>query len=187
MLQEDYSAQQLTKKERKEVKRQEKLEQEQRLAKQHSTFRFFKIALLVLAISGGVGFLFWYNKTHPPSPQGELISRNGIHWHAKLGIVINGKNEEIPSDIGIGVVHAPIHTHDATGTIHMEMDGRVTKDMIKLGEFFKIWDKHLTSECIFNFCSGPEGSVKMFVAGKENTEFGEYMMQDGDAIEIRFE
>lgn len=187
MPQKDQSVQQLTKKERKELKRQEKLEKGQRLEKQHSTLRFFKIAFLVLAISGGVGFFLWYSKTHLPAPQEELISGDGLHWHAKLTIVIKGKNQEIPSNIGIGVVHAPIHTHDTTGTIHMEMDGRVTKDMVKLGKFFKVWDKRLTSECIFDFCNGSEGSVKISVNEKENMEFGEYMMQDGDTIEIRYE
>lgn len=117
----------------------------------------------------------------------QIISRKGLHWHAKLTIYIKGEKQEIPAEIGIGAVEQPIHTHDATGEIHMELGGLVTKDQLKLAKFFQIWGKQFNSNCIFDKCNGDEGKVKMIINGQENQEFENYQMRDGDNIEIRYE
>lgn len=104
-----------------------------------------------------------------------------------LSIYINGEKKEIPANLGIGAIHKPIHTHDATGVIHMEMQGLVTKEDTKLGNFFVIWGKQFNSNCIFDTCNGDVGTVKMTVNGQESYEFEDHLMKDGDKIEIRFE
>lgn len=65
-----------------------------------------------------------------------------IHIHPWLQIVINGKNVTIPSDVGItsgasGSCLEPMHTHDASGIIHIES---ITNTNYTLGKFFQIWN-----------------------------------------------
>lgn len=126
---------------------------------------------MALAILGGV---VWLTKS---TPQDQIVSRGGLHWHAQLAIYIKGEKQEIPAGIGIGAVEQPIHTHDASGTIHMEFVSLVRKDDLKLSQFFKIWGKQFNSN----------GKVKMFINGEQNQEFENYQMHDGDNIEIRYE
>jgi len=147
------------------------------------------IGLLTLAIL--VGGVFFLSKTENPSvPESEIAERNGLHWHPKLTVTIKGQRQEIPANLGIGAVHQDLHTHDQDakdGVIHMEMKGIVTKDELKLRNFFRIWGKEFSSIQIFDKKNGEEGNVKMMVNGKESTDFENYQMRDGDNIEIRYE
>ena len=142
--------------------------------------------VLVVLILGGS----WYIANPPATPEGDVISKDGIHWHPNLSITIKGEEQLIPGNIGIGGVdHEGIHTHRPSDvdTLHIEKPGLVKKDDIRLKEFFKIWGNNLTKECIFEFCNGEAGQLKMLVNGEENTEFDDYLMQDKDEIEIIFE
>jgi len=69
----------------------------------------------------------------------------------------------------------------------MEFSGLCLEDDLRLGRFFEIWGKRFNKNCIFDKCSGPEGQLKMFVNGELNYEFENYMMKDGDKIEIIFD
>lgn len=147
------------------------------------------IGLLTLAIL--VGGVFFLSKSENPSvPESEIVTRNGMHWHPKLTITIKGKKQEFPANLGIGAVHQKIHTHDEDakdGVVHMEMQGVVIKDDIKLDNFFRIWGKDFNSTQIFDNKNDADGTVKMTVNGKENIEFENYKMRDGDQIEIKYE
>lgn len=121
--------------------------------------------IIILAI--GV----WFFLSKSSLPESDIISRNGIHWHAHLTIKISGQDQKIPSDIGLGITHQPLHTHEEDGVIHMEFAGLVKKDDIKIGRFFQIWGKDF-----------PRG--KMLVNGKESGELENYIMRDKDEIEI---
>ncbi len=159
------------------------------------------IALLTIAILvGGVFFLSASsnqstsgnsnNNSDTSVPESEIVVRNGMHWHPKLSIYINGEKQPFTNGIGLnGAVHNPIHTHDDADKdiVHMEFQGVVSKEDTKLSNFFKIWGKDFSSTQIFDKKNGEEGTVKMMVNGKENTEFQNYMMKDGDNIEIRYE
>jgi hypothetical protein len=147
------------------------------------------IGLLTIAILAG-GVFFMSRDTASSVPEGELIARNGLHWHPKVAVTTKGQNQEIPANLGMGAVHGKIHTHDQDnkeGVVHMEMQGVVTKDDTRLGRFFQVWGKELTSTKLFDKTNGPEGTIKMTVNGKENTEFENYLMKDGDKIEISYE
>ena len=144
-----------------------------------------KTVLLILILVVGVIGFFIYNSSR--SADGEVISKRGLHWHSQLSIEIKGQKQDIPANIGIGLIHNPIHTHDNSGTIHLEMQGLVKKDDLRLNQFFKIWGKQFNSECIFEHCNGPDGKVKMFVNDKENGEFENYQMRDRDKIEIKYQ
>lgn len=146
------------------------------------------ITLVTLLVLFGALFLFSEKEEDAPSIQGEqTVVQSGLHWHPGLEIYIKGEKQEIPEGIGLKPVEKPIHTHDNTGTIHLEFAGLVKKDDLKLGQFFKIWGKQFSSECIFDKCNGPEGKVKFLVNGQENQEFENYQMRDADKIEIRYE
>lgn len=141
--------------------------------------------LTLLILVGGVSLLSLQQSKEASIPEGEVISRKGIHWHPRLSIYIKGKQQEIPKNLGIGgTIHQPVHTHDSSGTLHVEIGGVVTKDKIKLDNFFRIWGKQFSSECVVDECGG---KVTMRVNGKENKEFENYLMRDKDSIEIRYE
>ena len=101
-----------------------------------------------------------------------------MHWHPQLEIYVKGEKQEIPQNVGIGAVHSPMHTHDDLPIIHLEYSGVVRNDDIMLGQFFKVWERDMNS-----FGS----NMKMTVNGEESTEFGDYVMRDGDKIELRYE
>ncbi len=149
------------------------------------------IGLLSLAILiGGVFFLTKGNTSSSPTPPVDIVTQSGLHWHPKLSIYIKGEKQPFTNGIGLnGAVHNPIHTHDDADKdiVHMEFQGVVTKEDTKLANFFKIWGKKFSSTQIFDKKNGEEGTVKMTVNGKGNTQFENYQMRDGDMIEIKYE
>lgn len=169
---------QLTKKERKELRYQERNEKRQSVAKQRSIKRMAKIALAVIVIGGSIGAFIWYLASRPPVPEGEIISRAGIHWHSEITIFAKGEKQTIPANIGIDAMHHPVHTHDSSGVIHLEFQGLVRQDDVKLGRLFEIWGKDF-----MEFGS----SVGMTVNREESSELQNYRMKDGDKIELKYQ
>ncbi|MEK6843869.1 MAG: hypothetical protein AABX83_00425 [Nanoarchaeota archaeon] len=106
-----------------------------------------------------------------------------LHIHSELRIVIDGEEQFIPANIGVlpGIMR-PVHTHDATGEIHME--GPCQRDF-KVGEFFQVWGKEFSSQCIFDKCID-KGELKIIVNGIQNNEFENYIMRDDDNIVIEY-
>lgn len=129
--------------------------------------------IAVLLLLGGS----WWTKSSQ-SKDSNVIATGGIHWHPQLEIYMKGVKQDIPANVGIGAVHQPIHTHDDMPVLHLEFSGRVTKDDVKLGNFFRIWGKDMRS---FG------ANMTMTVNGEANTEFENYSMRDKDRIIINFE
>lgn len=141
-------------------------------------------------VLAGVSIFFVFKKDESVVVRGELktekqdekiLSRNGLHWHSELAVFVKGEKVEIPANLGLGTVHNPIHTHvedAANGVIHMEFSSLVRQSNTKLGEFFKVWEKDINS---FGKI------ITMKVNGVESVEFENYLMKDGDKIEIRYE
>ncbi|MBI4133990.1 MAG: hypothetical protein HY475_01050 [Candidatus Terrybacteria bacterium] len=180
-------SEQLTKKERRQLQRQQKFTVEQRRARAQKVKNAILLAAVLFGLGGAAWALVRWGGGGEPLRDEDVLSRNGLHWHASLSIPILGKEQEIPANIGIGAIHSPIHTHEEDGIIHLEIQGLVTKDDTKLGRFFENWDRTFNADCIFEFCNGPEGTLRMLVNGQENTEFAQYPMKDGDKIEVRYE
>lgn len=110
-----------------------------------------------------------------------VASSGAFHWHPELTIYVKGQKQEIPANIGMVGGHKPMHTHteDASkGVVHLEFAGAARNDEITLSRFFDTWGKDMQS-----FGS----NVTMTVNGNPNTELGEYVFQDGDKIELRYE
>ena len=139
-------------------------------------------------------------------PADYKIPQGAIHWHPRLKIVISGESYHVPDNIGLGpsaidsnigsdMGAAPIHTHvlaedpeeenENGRRLHMESEAPYLKpSTLSLGYFFKVWGKTFNHNCILDKCNGPEGTVKMFVNDKPNTDFEKYFMRDGDRILI---
>jgi hypothetical protein len=116
------------------------------------------------------------------TPQGEVISQTGVHWHPELEMIVKGNKVPIPSNIGLGGGEMKVHTHEDMPKIHYEYSaGPVTKDMSKLGVFFTTWGKTFNSAQLLD----AKGAVKMTVNGEENSDYDNYIVKDGDKIVIR--
>lgn len=161
-----------------------KEEKKERQEKAKSTKKIIWISLWVGVALVVLYGIFWI-VTLPKLPQSKIISRNGLHWHPKISIIIKGEEVEIPASIGIGAVHRPMHTHKSDGTIHMEYNGVVRENTLRVGNFFDVWGKDFSADSILGNIAGEDGgTIKMLVNGKENTEFENYIMKDGDIIKI---
>lgn len=141
----------------------------------------------VFVLVGVASAIFLFPNWGTSVPEEEIVSRNGLHSHARLDIEIMGDQVDIPINVGIGVTEKPIHTHTERNRLHLEFSGQVRKSDIQLSKFFEIWGKRFNEECIFDRCNGSQGQLKMFVNGERNYEYGNYLMQDGDNIELVFE
>ena len=178
-------------KEEYELKQRQKEGERQKEKRTHSLKKWGKVtAILVvfLALAATGAIHFGKSAQKGPVHENAVLATAGVHWHPHLSIKIRGQEQAIPAGIGLGITEeSPLHTHEADGIIHLEFAGRVTEDDARLGKFFQVWGKTFNSECIFENCNGPDGHLKMFVNGQPNTQFGDYIMRDGDQIEIIFE
>jgi hypothetical protein len=83
--------------------------------------------------------------------------------------VIGGNGQVVPALIGIDVERqliSPLHTHDATGIIHIES---ATQRTFTLGEFFTEWGVRLDGSCIAGYCDSPSQPVRFYVNGQPVT------------------
>ena len=95
-----------------------------------------------------------------------------IHYHAHLDVIIDGKPMPVPPYLGfvasgnkvLGL--APLHTHDASGIIHIENDVPAT---FVLGQVFTEWGVRFTSTCLGASCTGGGKQLAVFVDGKRQS------------------
>jgi len=110
------------------------------------------------------------------------------HAHFSLTIMINGTNYPVPADMGIFSITGnscirAIHTHDASGTIHVETD--VSRNYT-LGDLFEIWGNWenngrravFNSTQIFGAHAVNGHTLTMTVNGNSNTSFQNYQIPD---------
>lgn len=121
-------------------------------------------------------FAMWWQYSGADDP--DLIARRGLHAHPTLEIYVKGEKVAIPKNIGLGATHNPVHTHDDLPVIHLEFSGRVEKKDVMLGRFFDVWGKDMRSL---------GENMRMTVNGTQNTEYENYVMRDGDRIELHYE
>ena len=95
----------------------------------------------------------------PPFPY--ITGDTFIHVHPWLQIWIEGKNVTIPCGAGVqggiceGAYDQPIHTHDSSGVLHIELSqSDAGSHNYTLGDFFTIW-KWSSGTVQFNGSSHP--------------------------------
>jgi hypothetical protein len=175
----------MTRRQRRELKRQQMKAGQGRSTARRNLRKWLTVVAVIALLAGGV---WWASTNQKPVSPSDVVSTTGVHWHPHLEITIKGERQAIPANIGTTGAHTNnIHTHDDSGTLHIELPGRVTRDQTRLKNFFATWDKTFTPTCIFDKCTGPDGTMTMTVNGEPNTENGEYPMRDGDKIVITFE
>ncbi len=111
-----------------------------------------------------------------------------VHVHPWLRITINNQSVTIPANIGIvasatGTCFEPLHTHDASGIIHVEATDAST--VYTLGHFFQIWNATygtvtingsaqpivFSSTDILGFKKDQTRQVKLLVDGQQSSEY----------------
>jgi hypothetical protein len=88
-----------------------------------------------------------------------------FHIHQHLDIFVNGKKVTVPRSIGIddGSFITELHTHDASGIIHVE--SAQTKPYT-LGQFMSVWGVRFSPNCIGGYCAAPSKPFRVYLDGK---------------------
>lgn len=166
------------------------------------------IAIGLTAFLAYSGVLGWLSQAVGPTSAREspnLGKEVIIHVHPRLEISIDGKLVTVPANIGIDPklwkdrslerygmpmsdmrempYMSPLHTHDTSGTIHIE--STVIREYT-LGQFFDVWGVRFSESCIFDRCSDGKSNVVMFVNRVRNYDFRSHILKDGEQIRIEF-
>ncbi len=152
--------------------------------------------LLVIVI--GANFLMGQNTTKSPGSPGTTYSPDDLfsmciehatiakHYHWELEIFISGEKQNIPANIGIqSNCMRPIHTHDISGTVHVELPEGAGNLKPTIGDFFTIWGETLSSSELL----GQQGVLKASINGQTYNAavIVDYAPSNGDAIVLSLE
>ncbi len=115
----------------------------------------------------------------------------GVHWHPNLSVTLNGSPYTVPANIGIesslwkdhsldqyGIGMSPLHTHDTSGTIHVEVN--TSHRDFTLHEFLAIWGQPSDGSAI-----GGHPVASLTVDGvQQASPRGDVVLKDGQKIAI---
>ncbi len=109
-----------------------------------------------------------------------------IHYHPNLAVFVNGKQIPLPANIGIDPRKDPmqmagLHTHDTSGTIHVEGAPHAT-----LGKFFSIWGVPLSPRQLGPYKGSGRKAVRMWVNGKPSKAFGRLKLVDRQQVVVSY-
>jgi len=145
------------------------------------------VIVVFLVILGSVILLNSTSKTKPKTNKKLIMSctsdaETQYHIHPHLQIIINGQTQEIPADIGIenNCLH-PIHTHDNSGTIHIESP---EKRDFTLGDFFTVWNRVFNKDQILDYKREGTHTIKVTVDGQDSQDFEKFILKDNQQIVI---
>jgi hypothetical protein len=113
-------------------------------------------------------------------------SDTAFHIHALLRIFINGKPVPVPAQIGIdpqGRFLAPLHTHDATGIVHIESQRPFP---FTLGQFFTIWGVWFTDTRIGGYANHGAQRLRVFVNGRPVAHAAGHVLRAHDRIVVGY-
>ena len=131
----------------------------------------------------------WPNNTEQLAARLALLNLPGLsetilHHHIRMWIYVDGQPVVVPANIGIGqTVASPIHTHDTTGTVHVESDDPTLQAV--LGQFMDVWGLYFTPTCLGGLCNEGDRQLRVFVNGQPYVgDPTEMPLGDQDAIVI---
>lgn len=157
------------------------------MKKSNKTGFFIALAFIVVVI-GLLGYRNFFSK--PGTGEGDIrvpcIGLNeDYHIHSQVKIIANGGEVKVPSNIGIGLLGCTrvLHTHDETGTIHVEDDHYAP---YTLGDFFSVWQKPFNQNQILEYVRDENREIVMTVNGQPSTEFENLTLQDEQSIVIEY-
>ena len=112
------------------------------------------VGLIAVAVVAGIGLYLVVAPSFASPPYDCIAEQNYyIHVHPYLQITINGNPVTVPDGVGVlqgGGCLEPIHTHDGSGVLHVELSQAESGRNWTLGDFFTIWRftcQQLSSEC----------------------------------------
>lgn len=108
-----------------------------------------------------------------------------FHEHATLQMTVDGEPVAVPANIGVGEASiAELHTHDTSGTLHLEAAQEIGDDSFNLGQFFETWGVTLDENCVGEHCK-PDAAATITVDGKAFTgDPATIALRDGVEINI---
>jgi hypothetical protein len=110
---------------------------------------------------------------------------NVFHVHSQLKIRVDGAEVPVPANIGVrpGVCLYWLHTHDASGLLHVEAP---SQREFTLGQFFEVWGQPLGPNAVATHVVGADQQVFAFVDGQPYTgDLQSIQLLDGRRIEIQ--
>ena len=148
--------------------------------------------IIIIAIIVGLSYSGIFTSVSQITDHDKML----LHIHPHLEILIGGNQITIPANIGISsstwknhtidtygmTGMAPLHTHDTSGTIHVESN---TVRNYTLGQFFDVWGVQFNETCILDKCSG-SGKLSMTINGVSNNEYRNHVLKDAELIRIVF-
>lgn len=195
----------------KERRRQERLRYEEQRAtadKRRRWFGFLTAAILVTSAvaavviattAGSGGSSARSGAPFGPHYRGLELRRQGagvptmmdtmtssVHFHPQLKLFAEGHRIDVPANIGIDPSRDPmqmagLHTHDTSGTIHVEGAKGAT-----LGQFFAIWGVPFSANQLGPYRGAGKQTLQMWVDGKRSTADEGLRLYAGQRIVIAF-
>jgi hypothetical protein len=116
------------------------------------------------------------------------LSQEGtlLHVHEHLDVFVRGRRVVVPALIGIDPYArfiSPLHTHDATGIIHVESP---TVRTFTLGEFFGVWGVRFDSNCLGAYCTGGGSALRVYADGQPVSDPGLLALTAHEEIVVAF-
>ena len=118
-----------------------------------------------------------------------------LNQHMKLAVELCGEKFALPANTGgYDSVHSHKsgHIHFNAALEHMGKTGElVDSKPLELGEVMNALDIKFNEKCFGEYCTGSTcgenpATLRLFVNGAENSEFGQYIWHDKDEILITF-
>ena len=109
----------------------------------------------------------------------------GSHIHTDLQVIIDGNVQQIPANVGIGgTCMRPVHTHDASGKIHVEFP---SKHDFTLGDFFTLWAKPFDATHLMDKVVDDTHEIIMTVNGQPSNDFRNHVIRDEEKITLQYQ
>jgi hypothetical protein len=109
-----------------------------------------------------------------------------FHIHALLRVYVDGRPVPVPAQIGIdalGGFIAPVHTHDATGIIHLEADRPYR---FTVGQVFEVWGVRFGPRTLGGYVDAGARRLRVYVDGGAVVDFVRYVLRPHDHIVVTF-
>lgn len=116
------------------------------------------------------------------------LSREGtvLHIHVHLDVFVDGRHVTLPAGIGIDPelrFISPLHTHDATGIVHVESP---TVRTFTLGEFFGVWGVRLSRRCLGGYCARGAQRLRVYADGRSVDDLRGLALSPHEEIVVTF-